>query len=136
MNLLVIGDRSAALVPSLVGAVCAGIGGKIEDLNLFCLRRTKEDSPLDGLMEDLNRCREAFQASAEAPVFQTRYTWASAALVFPTAQDLFASETDQRLLSALRGGECRCPFIPTGMPSAGLAAPCWIIRKILRRCSS
>ena len=35
MNLLVIGDRSASLVPSLLGAVCAGIGGTIRNLNLY-----------------------------------------------------------------------------------------------------
>ena len=103
MNLLVIGDRSASLVPSLLGAVCAGIGGTIRNLNLFCLNRTERENTLSELTEDLNQCRSAFLKQPDSPVFTTCYSFASACSSLPDYQNLIQNEKDQLLLSALRG---------------------------------
>ena len=103
MNLLVIGDHSASLVPSLLGAVCAGVGGTIRNLNLFCLNRTERESTLSELTEDLNQCRSAFLNQPDSPVFSTRFSFVSACSPLPDYQTLVQNEKDQLLLSALRG---------------------------------
>ena len=129
-NLLMIGDHSGKLIPSLISAAVLQGAGKLSVLDIFHLRTTEAPPSYESFAEDLASCRRALgpEAAAAYPLhFQV--SCQSEFISLPEYQELWKNEQNQSLLSALRG---------TGVPfSLGTdrEAAFWVCASVLKNVS-